>query len=81
MVFVAEAYYEETLVRWHDAFSARMRTRLMLMQALQQAVGDKTTVARHSWNKAFDLANIPDPSAALNAPHSAEYVEFFGSTA
>ena len=49
VVFVAEAYYEETLARWHGAFSSRMRTTLMLVQALQRAVGDKTTVARHSW--------------------------------
>ena len=28
VVFVAEAYYEETLARWHDAFSSRMRTTL-----------------------------------------------------
>ena len=55
VVFVAEAYYEETLARWHEAFSSRMRTTLMLVQALQRAVGDKTTVARHSWNKAFDF--------------------------
>ena len=55
VVFVAEAYYEETLAHWHEAFSSRMRTTLMLVQALQRAVGDKTTVARHSWNKAFDF--------------------------
>eukprot|EP00438_Fugacium_kawagutii_P000747 Skav220491 [mRNA] locus=scaffold591:210724:212948:+ [translate_table: standard] len=68
VIFVAEELYEATLAQWHEAFSSRMRTTLMLVQALQRAVGDKTTVARHSWNKAFDLANIPDPQLHFEYP-------------
>ena len=68
VVFVAEEFYDGTLAKWHEAFSSRMRSTLQLVQALQRAVGDKTTVARHSWNKAFDLANIPDPQLHFEYP-------------
>ncbi|CAK9022545.1 Uncharacterized protein SCF082_LOCUS15844, partial [Durusdinium trenchii] len=68
VVFVAEEFYDGTLAKWHEAFSSRMRSTLQLMQALQRAVGDNTTVARHSWNKAFDLANIPDPQLHFEYP-------------
>ena len=40
----------------------------MTVQALQRAVGDKTTVARHSWTKAFGLANILDPQKHFGHP-------------
>jgi hypothetical protein len=68
VVFVAEEFYDQTLARWHEAFSARMSSTLLLIQALQRAVGDRTTVARHSYTKAFDLANIPDPQLHFGYP-------------
>ena len=68
VIFIAEQYYDQTLTQWHEAFSSRMRSTLMLIQALQRAVGDKTTVARHSFTKAFDVANIPDPQLQFGYP-------------
>ena len=68
LVLIAEKHYDAVLQQWHSAFSQRMRSTMVLIQALKRAITDRTTTSRSSADKAFDLANTPSHLACFPYP-------------
>ena len=50
---------------FHSKFHTRMKSTLQLTQALARATQDRTTAARHSWQKSFDTSNTPNALKAF----------------
>ena len=66
---------------FHSKFHTRMKSTLQLTQALARATQDRTTAARHSWQKSFDISNTPNALKAFPyqinfLPVSSELVKF-----
>lgn len=61
VIFIDEAYADELQKHWMEHFSERMKSALMTIQALSRAASDHTTLTRHQYDKAFDIANMRHP--------------------
>jgi hypothetical protein len=68
VLFIVENYLEEIQQKWFDAFTHRMQQTLELIQALSRSAVDKTTTARHNFDKAFDISNIRFPHQQFPFP-------------
>ena len=68
VLFIVENYLEEIQQKWFDAFTDRMQQTLELIQALSRSAVDKTTTARHNFDKAFDISNIRFPHQQFPFP-------------
>ena len=70
VLFIVENYLEEIQQKWFDAFTHRMQQTLELIQALSRSAVDKTTTARHNFDKAFDISNTRFPHQQFPFPIS-----------
>ena len=61
VIFIDETYGDDLQQHWMEHFSERMKSALMTIQALSRAASDRTTLTRHQYDKAFDIANVRHP--------------------
>ena len=61
IIFIDETYAEALQHHWMEHFTERMQSALMMIQALSRAASDRTTLTRHQFDKAFDIANVRFP--------------------
>ena len=64
-VLIREDVHHILVRDFHAKFQNRMKATLQLTQALTRATQDRTTTARHAWQKSFDISNTPNPLKAF----------------
>ena len=71
-VLIREDVHHILVRDFHAKFQNRMKATLQLTQALTRATQDRTTTARHAWQKSFDISNTPNPLKAF--PYQIHFV-------
>ena len=64
-IVVRDDIHPILLREFHGKFHSRMKSTLQLIQALTRATQDRTTAARHSWQKNFDISNTTNAIKAF----------------
>ena len=57
VLFVHETVYDQVMAHFHAKFTARMRSTMLLIQALKRAVMERSTSSRPAFDETFGVSN------------------------